>query len=502
MVSPKIRFPRLDSFPRDNKEWRIDWFGDVAYPDRHQSYRHPSILLALSQVPSGVNVNVAVPRTAQRQRQIWVPVGLLIKLRIGDIWRNGHLERRDDGLIHVVRNLKINAKTSRVVKAGIDINGSDFMLPASAHPGHMRHTKSHCMLIDLPAGKRMVIPCAELIRFYFGSSNWLLDKLFKPPLSKMELFRYSNYWEINGRLHLRLPPSASGYSASDIGRIALDQLAWRAAVEIGQSLLACSTRGESAYPITHFPFAGATDLTVQGEWLPFGKAPAQTLLVHSILSCTHPFPFRKLTYELARPQTLMHVRFGQKRTPDAPPSLTHARISQSSQSITNKDPSKRLAMGIWYVDHGIKFPDLESKTVFRLLDATNRQNTVHPFRHSATKISTSAVGEATGTGRYVRPLELATRPLPFDTSGAPDFLRDYLEQVAAIPNIEVSVLTESHDDGWSVPIDAMQSDSRKVDPRLFIRVNRKKKIRRASVFLLQSPNRPACHLTVIEGKPG
>ena len=376
MLPPKDRFPRLASFPRDGKEWRIDWFGHVSYPDRQQSYLHPSILVALSEVPSGLTVAAAVPRAVQRQRQIWVPVGLLIKLRIGDIWRNGHLKRCDDGQIHVLHHLEINAKTSRVVKAGIDLNGNDFMLPVSAHPGHMRHTKSHCVLVDLPSAKRMVIPCTELIRFYFGSSNWLLDKLFKPPLSKKDLFQYSNYWKINGRLHLKLPPTASGYSASDIGRIALDQLAWRAALEIGRSLLACSTRGDSAYPVTHFPFTGTTDLSVQGEWLPFGGVPAQTLLVHSILSCTHPFPFRKLTYELPRPQTVKRIRFGQKRPQDTPPSLTHSRIFEPLSSISNKDPSKRLASGALYVDHGIKFPDLMSKSVFRRIAFIGRRKDV------------------------------------------------------------------------------------------------------------------------------
>ena len=136
----------------------------------------------------------------------------------------------------------------------------------------------------------------------------------------------------------------------------------------------------------------------------------------------------------------------------------------------------------------------------QLSDAANGPNTAHPYRHSAKEIDTFAVGEATGTSRNVRPVELATRPSPFDPSGAPDFLRDYLTHIVAIPNIDVSVLTESHDDGWSIPIDAMQSDSREVDPRLFIRVNKKMKIRRASVFLLQSPYRPAGHLTIIEGK--
>jgi hypothetical protein len=34
----------------------------------------------------------------------------------------------------------------------------------------------------------MVVPCMELIRFYFGSSNPLLSRLFLPGLNRKKLF--------------------------------------------------------------------------------------------------------------------------------------------------------------------------------------------------------------------------------------------------------------------------------------------------------------------------
>jgi hypothetical protein len=56
------------------------------------------------------------------------------------------------------------------------------------HPWHWDGTKSNCMQVKLPGGRCMVVPCMELIRFYFGSSNPLLSRLCLPGLNRKKLF--------------------------------------------------------------------------------------------------------------------------------------------------------------------------------------------------------------------------------------------------------------------------------------------------------------------------
>jgi hypothetical protein len=64
-------FPSISAFPQDGKSWRIDWFGDLAFPNRSIRRTQPSLLLHLSKV---------------------LDASFLPLLRIGDIWRDGKLE--------------------------------------------------------------------------------------------------------------------------------------------------------------------------------------------------------------------------------------------------------------------------------------------------------------------------------------------------------------------------------------------------------------------------
>ena len=151
----------------------------------------------------------------------------------------------------------------------------------------MRHTQSHCLIVKLPDTRLLIIPCVELIRFYFGSSSSLLATLFTPPLIRNRLYSDAHYHPGSGRLHFKLAHGISGYAASDIGRLHLDQHAWRAASEVGVSLLAGSTREGRAYPYTHFPFVGRTTLAVTGEWLSHQVQVCLSIQVYLVVGPSH-----------------------------------------------------------------------------------------------------------------------------------------------------------------------------------------------------------------------
>lgn len=112
--------------------------------------------------------------------------------------------------------------------------------------------------MELPHNRRLIIPCAELIRFYFGSSSNLVTKLFLPPLSRDVLYSKPHFDKATGRLTLQLATNISGVSAADIGRLHMDPVAWRAALHVGASLLKSSVTGQGAYPQAYFPFNGRT----------------------------------------------------------------------------------------------------------------------------------------------------------------------------------------------------------------------------------------------------
>ncbi|WP_025917411.1 hypothetical protein [Herminiimonas sp. CN] len=164
---------------------------------------------------------------AKFQRKAWVSVGTLPLLRIGDIWRNGQLELAPDYELAQFLDLEINAQTAVLVKAGLNLEEKGFLLPRTEHPWHMACTQSYCLMVELPQNRRLIIPCMELIRFYFGSSSNLLTKLFLPPLSRDTLYSKPHFDKTSGRLTLQLAADTSqsliGTTAPPVEQVAIGE---------------------------------------------------------------------------------------------------------------------------------------------------------------------------------------------------------------------------------------------------------------------------------------
>lgn len=177
---------------------------------------------------------------ARFQRKVWVSVGTLPVLRIGDIWRDGKLAAAPEYQLEQFPNLRIDDATVHLVKAGLNLDDKGFLIPLSEHPWHLQCTHSYCVMVELGDGRRIIIPCIELIRFYFGSSSNLLTKLFLPPLQRKSLYGHARFDNATRCLVLHLAEKISGASAADIGRLHLNPVAWRAAVHVGTSALKTS----------------------------------------------------------------------------------------------------------------------------------------------------------------------------------------------------------------------------------------------------------------------
>jgi hypothetical protein len=101
----------IAALPADGHGWRIDWFGEIAFPNRMIRRKQPSVLLHLSRVideryreDHSVLLNPESTFVA-KQRKVWVSVGTLPLLRIGDIWRDGLLETTPDYEFETFPNL-------------------------------------------------------------------------------------------------------------------------------------------------------------------------------------------------------------------------------------------------------------------------------------------------------------------------------------------------------------------------------------------------------------
>jgi len=461
----------IAALPSDGHGWRIDWFGEIAFPNRMIRRKQPSVLLHLSRVidesyreEHSVLLNPESTFVA-KQRKVWVSVGTLPLLRIGDIWRDGRLDIAPDYELESFLDLKISSETSSLIKAGLNLEENGFLLPRGEHPWHMQATQSYCAMIDLPCKRRLIIPCIELIRFYFGSSSNLLTKLFLPPLSREALYSKAHFSKINGQLSLALAEGISGASAADIGRMHLDSVAWRSAVNVGTSLLKASVSHQEIYPQAHFPFEGITTLTASGKWLSFSSQSRATFLVYSLRSCSHPFPFRSLRYNLTTRRIAQTKSAGNEKPV---PWIVKSPQRSSDQQLVEEDASEKFTRQSRPVWAAQRFTDLTTKTIWK--------NRVLSAAYAGVAITTgtasdanSAVGE-TGSDRRVRSVDLQIRTENESEFPVPDFLKDIVDELKALTDSKVELLTDSGEDGWTIPISVSTDEQGEIHVSLFVEI--------------------------------
>lgn len=436
--------PTIEKLSSLEGTWRVDWFGDVAYPDLNKRQSQPSVGVQFSLYPG--------PLGTIHKREEWLPIGLLPFLKVGDLWLHGQpTGESTTSSKETFSNLRINRETVHFCKAGGKpdpvthghLNALAYWLPLDEHPWHREHTHANCVVVTLSDQLRLIIPCMELIRFYFGSSSSLLSTLFRPTLSKTSLVK-QYVRKPNDSVFLRLADGISGASAADIARIIYSQEAWRAASFIGRSAFQCSSVGERIYPKCHFPFEGTTNLSVSGQWL-FHIGPEKTtFLVYQILSCSHEFPFKSIRY-------MASTNSNKYKAPDK--TGGHRPPKREDQNncciaLTDEDPDeKRHPKYFQFISPSARFPDLESKTIYR--NPSFSTPSTKPC--VATPTLAHSVG-ATGKGKGITPVELenGVEQDRFDIHQLPDFVQAGIASLQGARSF--TVMTPEHHNDLAFPI--------------------------------------------------
>lgn len=459
--------------------------------------RQPSVLVHLTAVKatsSGQEVGDSFQKSA------WVSVGILPSLHIGDIWQDGYLQKRAKDDLEQFADIEINDKTAKCIKAGFSLEDGSFLLPVAEYPWHMASTHSHCICVELPAGKRLIIPCIEIARFYFGSSSKFFTQLFLPPLTRNSLYSNPVYEPKLGRLTIDLANGISGRSAADIGRLCRDPIAWKSAVRIGTSMLDKSRSGQPCHIQTAFPFEGKTTLQASGQWLSLGDVPKQTFIVHGIHSCSHPFPFKRMRYNM---QTVAYdpVSPDQAGSPGIPTRHMGPKATKEVD-LVEKDAGP-LAAKSQLFDSAPRFPDLKRKYVYRGNSPKRQQVNYVSASQVIQSITQSAVGDAGSTQR-IRPIDLGLNEDPNHLSKQepPEFLLEAIRELGKAPNkYEIKVLTHDETCAWTVPVPIISNEYGEIHSQLFVQgADGEQRVRRAAVFLITWSIFHR-HFIVIEDKP-
>lgn len=422
-MTAAAEFPQLAP---DARPWRIDWFGEVGYPGAVRRYAQPSLKVSISPLLELAEVSSAIIHTSlDEQRSIWMPIGSLSMLRIGDVWQNGKLALQPEYQKAVFPNLDIGPGSSLFIKAGLSI-GESYLLPFSEHPWHRQHTHSYCVAVKVSDSVTLVIPGAELIRFYFGSCSILLHRLITKPFREENLIREKHFDLERKHLHLKLADGIPRFAVSNLGRIATDEEARRSAASIYEHCVKATAQGELPYPYMGFPFRGKTTLVASGIWLPFAGEANRTFLAFRLRSCSHRFAFDSLTYDPCQKASWRKSNGSTGESADDAQSPVFLTGTKARSTLGEEDPgAKKSTHHLAFAD-AMRFPDLRHKSI-RLREIVAGKGKQLLIRHQDGSLEPVAFGEPESSGD-VRAVDFCADSQPDRIALAgeklPKFVRD------------------------------------------------------------------------------
>jgi len=369
-MSSSFKEPRLRVFQRlSDAPVRIDWLGDVITVFHHGK-RSQVIKVACSKWEIGTawgGAQYEVP-----QLEALVPIAYLRLLRVGDVWHEGYRVGGARLLQKSFAGLRVDRATAEIVPCGGESLCSDGVqrheMPFAHFAGHKAHTISHVVKVRVDTRTSLLVSCTELTRRYFGDSGILLSRVFSGALAARTLYDLETAG-INRSTrvaNLRLGPEMPYHAASAIARIAFDPAAKKAFQGLVNSGVAATANKKPWHIKMGFPIDGLTDLNVRGLWLERG--PDRSFLALQILSCSHPFPFEKLFYELHPGQSAGSSARASEQGGAAREQAVGRWASGGSRGLDAGHANQGLSPLIldMEVEPSDPFPDLASKKLFQV----------------------------------------------------------------------------------------------------------------------------------------
>jgi hypothetical protein len=290
----------IDDFPQDGLLWRIEWIGGVGHNMSVPS--DPLIDVCLAQLPAGeTNPLSARSRSFQTKRTVKISVGLLPYIAIASVWQ----ERRPvvTDLAACRHRRHIDTSLCRTVALG-DLATSANAIPRRSYLfgaswPHVRRT----LLVALEQDGdpyAVLVPTAEIIRFYYAPSTRLAQALFWGEYNEAFNAERSGIFE-EGVVRIHLRGWLEDQDAWTLARYICSPVMQREASRLYKSFQLyqinftrlISEPGQ-ALPCG-FPFEGPT--TIQGIFIRLPGAikdsPPRWLILR-IERCSAPFPFDRV----------------------------------------------------------------------------------------------------------------------------------------------------------------------------------------------------------------
>ena len=313
-----------------------------------------------------------------QQRIVTCSLGTISQIRLRSVWDNNKYVQDDAPESRLFSKINFRPENCEVRRTG------DLIDPARLT--HQVVTKgipeTKCLVVkfdnfdaDYFGFAELVVPMTEILRFYYGTSSSLLQAIFSGKKASESIYRPEFNSILSDGTHVvnlrtRIPDTDAPLAA----RIAFSEVAERKANDIYEKTVADALRREmvngsyiknQALPVivdAWPPFEGYTDLYAR-VYKHHGR-----LWVHSIISCSHKFPFDKLLFGRANDGRTDHVY-----DPDRPPIYVGGYPVGVPNDVDNVpiDDSEEPSLDIQTTDithesNEQRFPGLENTQVSKI----------------------------------------------------------------------------------------------------------------------------------------
>jgi hypothetical protein len=290
----------IDDFPADDLLWRIEWIGGVGYNPSVPS--DPLIDVCLAQLPAGERNPLSTrSRSSQLKKTVRIGVGLLPYISIPSVWQRHRpvltnlAANRNRLCIDTTscRNLAL-ADLAEAIPRGNYLFGVSWPVVR----------RSLLVAIEQNGDPYVVmIPTAEIIRFYYATSTRLAQALFWREYDQTFNAERSGVIE-EGVVRVHLRRWLEDQDAWTLARYLSSPVMQRETSRLYQSLQVRLLNSPNLIAEPHqalpcgFPFEGPT--TVQGIFVRLpGATPDSSprWLILQLERCSAPFPFDRVVVE-------------------------------------------------------------------------------------------------------------------------------------------------------------------------------------------------------------
>ncbi|MFI8615975.1 hypothetical protein ACIGHN_10750 [Acidovorax sp. NPDC077693] len=424
MEKEKIRLQALDI--GESKLVRIEWLGDIVGDE------HKRIRVSVSRIGSSVLDLFPQPDLID----VDVSIGYLHLLRLGSLWENGVCVRDEQRAGDSIEELSIDSRTATVVSSGSRLGpgSTSFLLPYSQFELHSRHTSSLLVKARLNESMSVLVPCSEVIRFYFGESGNLVKQLVSGRLALEGVTEGSRIFD--GNANVILPTGWHPCAVPYMARICFDPAAKIAAKRLAESGVVAAVNGREWYPRMDLPFSGTTKITARGRWIE--HKDHRVFLVLRLLRCTHPFPYSKVFYKYPSSVTAGDVpaKVQRKSTIDK-----SGPIAKTKRTLSNRPYGEGAKITVEAREYGESpFPDLANKRVVHA-GMAKVIGTIHQSDSPAELLTAGG-----STGLSAREMELVVTNLGgVDPEAAPVTLWHFDRELRLLrPDLKVITFPDGH----------------------------------------------------------